>query len=116
MTFQEGQFGGELWRDLRRGLQRPLPPHRTRWEEAYRLLVSVFAIARQSSTRLDQGQYSPRRWERYSQEGMLQTDGGRHGWLKGRGPCLALIRVVDDASGVCPDRRQAPLATRRKIQ
>lgn len=54
------------------------------------------------------GQDSPRkrrapryrsRRERYPQTGMLlQTDGSRHDWLEGRGPCLTLIAMIDDAS------------------
>lgn len=40
------------------------------------------------------------RRERYPQEGMLlQIDASHHDWLKGRGPRLALIGAVDDATG-----------------
>jgi len=44
-----------------------------------------------------------RRRDRYPQEGMLlQIDGSHHDWLEGRGPRLALIGAVDDAtSRVC---------------
>jgi len=40
-----------------------------------------------------------RKWrERYAQQGMLlQTDGSQHDWLEGRGPCLTLIAMIDDA-------------------
>ncbi len=40
------------------------------------------------------------RRERYPQEGMLlQTYGGYHDWLEGRGPWLSLIGAIDDATG-----------------
>ncbi|MGB2800472.1 MAG: ISNCY family transposase [Dehalococcoidia bacterium] len=43
------------------------------------------------------------RRERYPQEGMLlQIDGSRHDWLKGRGPYLTLIGAIDDATGKVP--------------
>lgn len=43
------------------------------------------------------------RRERYPQEGMLlQIDGSRHDWLKGRGPSLTLVGAVDDATGIVP--------------
>jgi transposase len=42
------------------------------------------------------------RRERYPQEGMLpQVDGSRHG-LEGRGPYLALVGAIDDATGTVP--------------
>ena len=47
---------------------------------------------------------------------LLQVDGSRHDWLESRGPRLTLFGAVDDATVVCPDRHQAPLVTRRKIQ
>ena len=44
-----------------------------------------------------------RRRERYSQEGMLiQVDGSPHDWLEGRGPELAVIASIDDATGKVP--------------
>lgn len=40
------------------------------------------------------------RRERYPQEGMLlQIDASHHDWLEGRGPRLALLAVIDDATG-----------------
>jgi transposase len=40
------------------------------------------------------------RRERYPQEGMLlQIDASHHDWLQGRGPRLALLGVIDDATG-----------------
>lgn len=40
------------------------------------------------------------RRERYPQEGMLlQVDASHHDWLEGRGPRLALLAVIDDATG-----------------
>ena len=43
------------------------------------------------------------RRERYPQEGMLlQVDGSRHDWLQGRGPYLALVGAIDDATGSVP--------------
>lgn len=43
------------------------------------------------------------RRDRYEQEGMLlQIDGSRHDWLEGRGPYLALIGGIDDATGTVP--------------
>jgi len=58
------------------------------------------------------GQGSPRkrraprhrkRRERYPQAGMLlQIDGSPHDWLEGRGPHLALIAAIDDATGQVP--------------
>lgn len=40
------------------------------------------------------------RRERYPQEGMLlQIDASHHDWLQGRGPRLALLAVIDDATG-----------------
>jgi len=40
------------------------------------------------------------RRERRSQEGaLLQIDGSPHGWLEGRGPRLALVGAIDDATG-----------------
>jgi hypothetical protein len=33
---------------------------------------------------------------------LLQTDGSRHDWLEGRGPCCCLIGAVDDATGKVP--------------
>jgi len=40
------------------------------------------------------------RRERYPQEGMLlQIDASHHDWLQGRGPKLALLGVIDDATG-----------------
>lgn len=40
------------------------------------------------------------RRERRSQEGaLLQIDGSPHDWLEGRGPRLALIAAIDDATG-----------------
>lgn len=44
-----------------------------------------------------------RRRERYPQEGMLlQMDGSSHDWLQGRGPKLALVAGIDDATGQVP--------------
>lgn len=44
-----------------------------------------------------------RRRERYGQEGMLiQVDGSWHNWLEGRGPWLALIAGIDDATEKVP--------------
>lgn len=54
------------------------------------------------------------RRERYPQEGMLlQIDGSHHYWLEGRGPWLALISAIDDATGTVPfalfrEREDAP--------
>ncbi len=54
------------------------------------------------------------RRERYPLEGMLlQIDGSHHDWLQGRGPCLALISAIDDATGTVPfalfrEREDAP--------
>lgn len=69
-------------------------------------------IARSTLSRLLQsaGLRSPRpqkrrskhrsRRERYPQEGMLlQIDASHHDWLQGRGPRLALLGVIDDATG-----------------
>src|SRR3972149_1212738 len=43
------------------------------------------------------------RRERMPQEGMLlQGDGSHHDWLEGRGPRLALVGAVDDATGDVP--------------
>ncbi len=43
------------------------------------------------------------RRERYPKEGMLlQVDGSRHDWLEGRGPYLALVGAIDDATGTVP--------------
>ena len=40
------------------------------------------------------------RRERYPQEGMLlQIDASHHDWLQGRGPRLALLGAIDDATG-----------------
>lgn len=40
---------------------------------------------------------------RMPHEGMLlQLDGSHHDWLEGRGPCMALILAVDDATGTVP--------------
>lgn len=40
------------------------------------------------------------RRERYPQEGLLlQMDASHHAWLEGRGPRLALLAVIDDATG-----------------
>ncbi len=40
------------------------------------------------------------RRERYPQEGMLlQVDASHHDWLQGRGPRLALLGAIDDATG-----------------
>ena len=36
---------------------------------------------------------------------MLQTDGSRHDWLEGRGPCLTLLGFIDDATGKVPIAR-----------
>ena len=33
---------------------------------------------------------------------LLQIDGSRHDWLEGRGPYLALVGAVDDATGTIP--------------
>jgi len=44
-----------------------------------------------------------RRRERYRQEGMLlQVDGSWHDWLEGRGPWMALIAGIDDATEKVP--------------
>jgi len=68
-------------------------------------------ISRRSVTRIlrSAGLRSPRRQrprrhrsrrERMPQEGMmLQVDGSQHDWLEGRGPRLALVGAVDDATG-----------------
>ena len=58
---------------------------------------------------LDGGIKSPRkrraprhrsRRERFAQEGMLlQIDASHHDWLEGRGPRMALIGAIDDATG-----------------
>ena len=46
------------------------------------------------------------RRERYPQEGMLlQTDASHHDWLEGRGPRMALLAVIDDATGKVPAAR-----------
>lgn len=46
------------------------------------------------------------RRERYPQEGMLlQVDASHHDWLEGRGPRLALLAVIDDATGKVPAAR-----------
>ena len=43
------------------------------------------------------------RRERFPQEGMLvQIDGSHHDWLGGRGPVMALLLAVDDATGTVP--------------
>ena len=43
------------------------------------------------------------RRQRYPQEGMLlQIDGSRHDWLKGRGAYLTIIGAIDDATGKVP--------------
>lgn len=43
------------------------------------------------------------RRERYPKEGMLlQVDASPHDWLEGRGPRLALIAAIDDATGEVP--------------
>jgi len=48
----------------------------------------------------------PRHWvrrRRMPQEGMLvQIDGSPHAWLEGRGPRLALLLAVDDATSTVP--------------
>src|SRR3989304_3199878 len=68
-------------------------------------------LSRRSLTRIlrTAGLRSPRRRrprrhrsrrERMPQEGMLmQVDGSHHDWLEGRGPRLALVGAVDDATG-----------------
>ena len=44
-----------------------------------------------------------RRRQRYAQPGMLlQLDGSPHDWLEGRGPTLALIAAIDDATNEVP--------------
>lgn len=58
---------------------------------------------------LDAGLKSPRRRraprhrsrrERFAQEGMLlQIDASHHDWLQGRGPKMALVGAIDDATG-----------------
>lgn len=46
------------------------------------------------------------RRERYPQEGMLlQIDASHHDWLQGRGPRLALLAVIDDATSRIPGAR-----------
>jgi len=43
------------------------------------------------------------RRERFAQEGMLlQIDASHHDWLEGRGPEMALIGAIDDATGKVP--------------
>jgi transposase len=74
--------------------------------EEHGLVLSRSTVRR---IRREAGQKSPhkrraprhRSWrERKERAGMLlQTDGSRHDWLEGRGPYLALIGYIDDATG-----------------
>lgn len=49
------------------------------------------------------------RRERYPQEGMLvQVDASHHDWLQGRGPRLALLGAIDDATGKVASARFHP--------
>jgi len=74
-------------------------------EEEHGIEVSISTVRR---IRLEAGIASPRkrrapkhrqRRERYPVEGMLmQTDASIHDWLEGRGPRLALIVYIDDAT------------------
>jgi transposase len=74
-------------------------------EEEHQIVVSVATVRR---IRLEAGVVSPRkrrapkhrqRRERYPVEGLLvQTDASLHDWLEGRGPPLALITYIDDAT------------------
>ncbi len=44
------------------------------------------------------------RRERFAQEGiLLQIDASRHDWLEGRGPEMALVGAIDDATGKVAD-------------
>ncbi len=44
------------------------------------------------------------RRERFAQEGMLlQIDASKHDWLEGRGPDMALLGAIDDATGKVAD-------------
>ncbi len=78
-------------------------------EEVFQIKVSRSTVRR---LRRAIGQGSPRkrrapryrsRRTRYQQIGMLlQLDGSHHDWLEGRGPHLALIAAIDDATNEVP--------------
>jgi transposase len=77
--------------------------------EEHGIGVSVSTVRR---IRLEAGIASPRKRrapkhrqkrERYPMEGMvLQTDASIHDWLEGRGPRLALVVYIDDATNEVP--------------
>lgn len=64
---------------------------------------TVRRIRRQAGQKSPRKRRPPRhrsRRVRKEKAGMLlQTDGSRHDWLEGRGPCLTLIAYSDDATG-----------------
>ncbi len=62
----------------------------------------LLAAGLKSPRRRRPPQHRSRR-ERYPQEGMLlQIDASPHDWLEGRGPRLALLGAIDDATGTVP--------------
>lgn len=74
------------------------------WQEriniSYATLYRLRRELSQGSPRRHRGMAHRRRRERAARRGQLvQADGSLHRWLEGRGPELALIAFIDDASG-----------------